>query len=137
MSVIQRASDFVSCVLLAVEVVYIFIVIHALTMVAVRSKALAIYFFFVILCLSILSFISHTSSFVCLFFFCRSVLIYFVNCTFFLHNFHTAAKYAVLLFIKPVSNYLFQVSLPKVTLGILLCQEVFFNFKVTRFCSWI
>ena len=69
MSVIQRASDFVSCVLLAVEVVYIFRVIHALTMVAVRSKALAIYFFFVILCLSISSFISHTSSFVCLFFF--------------------------------------------------------------------
>lgn len=119
MSVIQRASDFVSCVLLAVEVVYIFIVIHALTTVAVRSKALAIYFFFVVLCLSISSFISHTSSlFVC--FFCRSVLIYFVNCTFFLHNFHTAAKYAVFLFIKPVSNYLFQVSLPKVTLGILL-----------------
>lgn len=136
MSVIQRASDFVSCVLLAVEVVYIFIVIHALTMVAVRSKALAIYFF-LLFCVYLfrLSFLIPLRLFVC--FFCRSVLIYFVNCTFFLHNSHTAAKYAVFLFIKPVSNYLFQVSLPKVTLGILLCQEVFFNFKVIRFCSWI
>lgn len=137
MSVIQRASnsDFVSCVLLAVEVVYIFIVIHALTMVAVRSKALAIYFFFVILCLSISSFISRTSSFV--FFFVGLFSFILSTAPFFLHNFHTAAKYAVLPFIKPVSNYLFQVSLPKVTLGILLCQEVFFNFKVIRFFSWI
>ena len=135
MSVIQRASDFVSCVLLAVEVVYIFIVIHALTMVAVRSKALAIYFF-LLFCVYLfrLSFLIPLRLFVCFF---VGLFSFILSIGPFLHNFHTAAKYASLLFIKPVSNYLFQVSLPKVTLGILLCQEVFFNFKVIRFCSWI
>ena len=98
MSVIQRASDFVSCVLLAVEVVYIFIVIHALTMVAVRSKALAIYFFF---CNFVfIYFVFHFSYlFVCLFVFFVGLFSFILSiaplfCIIFIPQLNTQASYS-------------------------------------------